>query len=73
MNRKLNFTSDGYLTPVDGIESNLKTFRKNFVEHFSSLKTRQYLFDNYLEYLTKADAQLDISKKGFIKLKINNL
>ncbi len=51
MNRKLNFTSEGYLTPIDGIESDLTTFRQNFVEDFSNSKTRHNLFDNYLEYL----------------------
>ena len=51
MSRKLKFTDEGYLTPIDGIELDLATFQTTFVDEFPNSQTRHYLFNNYLEYL----------------------
>jgi hypothetical protein len=51
MNRKLNFTEEGYLTPIEGIESDLEIIKTTFVDEFPNSKTRRRLFENYLEYL----------------------
>jgi hypothetical protein len=51
MNKHLRFTENGYLTPIDGIETDLATFKQAFVDNFPLSEKRQLLFHNYLEYL----------------------
>ena len=51
MSKQLNFTREGYLTPIDGIETDFATFKKTFVDDFPLSEQRQFLFHNYQEYL----------------------
>jgi hypothetical protein len=48
---KLNFTKEGYLTPIEGVETDFATFKKTFVDNFPFSEKRQFLFHNYQEYL----------------------
>jgi hypothetical protein len=51
MNKQLKFTEHGYLTLIDGIETDLSGFKQTFVDYFPLSEKRQFLFHNYLEYL----------------------
>ncbi len=46
----LTFDEHGYLTPQEGIETDIDTLKAYFVDAFPNSERRQWLFDNYLRY-----------------------
>lgn len=47
----LQFTPDGFLTPVGKITSDLTTLEQVFVKDFPKSTTRQYLWANYMAFI----------------------
>ncbi len=45
------FSSEGYITPIDKVQSDLHTFEELFVKNFANSVTRPRLWENYLAYL----------------------
>ncbi len=44
-------SSEGYILPIDKVQSDLHTFEEFFVKKFSNSVTRPRLWENYLVYL----------------------